>query len=124
MEAPSRGTPLTRLEHSPHCSAQSLAICRTEGETMRTLMIVAATAALMPGIAGAQVRNDVAYCRQLAATYEYYIGRSEKSAFDDLRRGSLDGQVAASQCQSSTPDAIRVLELKLRNGKIDLPPRS
>jgi hypothetical protein len=69
-------------------------------------------------------QGDVAYCRALAAAYVHYIGRSETSPYDDVRRGSLDGQVAASQCvPGRTAEAIAVLEQKLRNGKVSLPPR-
>jgi hypothetical protein len=90
---------------------------------MRISMMLAAAAAFLPIVAAAQGQSDVAYCRQLAGTYEHYIGRSEKSAYEDVRRGSLDAQVAATQCQSRTAEAIQVLELRLRNGKVSLPPR-
>ena len=74
--------------------------------------------------AGPAPQIDIAYCQALAATYVHYIGRSEASPYDDVRRGSLDGQVAASQCvPGRTAEAIAVLEQKLRNGRVGLPPR-
>ena len=85
--------------------------------------IIAAVA--LPTVAFAQSpQGEMAYCQALASTYEHYIGRSEASPYKDVRRGSLDGQVAASQCvPGRTAEAIPVLEQKLRNGKLNLPPR-
>lgn len=92
---------------------------------MRMFLACLAAAATLPAVASAQtVQSDVAYCQALASTYEYYIGRSEFSTDRDVRRGSLDGQVAASQCvPGRTAEAIPVLEQKLRDGKFTLPPR-
>jgi hypothetical protein len=86
---------------------------------------VAATAVVLPTLAFAQSpQAEMAYCLTLASTYERYIGRSETSPYHDVRRGSLDGQVAAAQCVPGlTAEAIPVLEQKLRNGKVTLPPR-
>ena len=88
---------------------------------MRSVLIVLGVA-MIPSLAAAQApREEVAYCRQLAHSYEHYIGRSEKSPDHDIRRGTLDAQMAAAQCDSRTADAIRVLEQSLRNGKVALP---
>lgn len=85
--------------------------------------IVAAVAAPTAALAQS-AQSELAYCQVLASTYVHYIGRSETSPYDDVRRGSLDGQVAASQCvPGRTAEAIPVLERKLRNGKVTLPPR-
>ncbi len=87
---------------------------------------VAAALAAVPTMAFAQPsqQSEMAYCQALASTYVHYIGRSEASPYNDVRRGSLDGQVAASQCvPGRTAEAIPVLEQKLRNGKVTLPPR-
>jgi hypothetical protein len=92
---------------------------------MRILTVCIAAAATVPTTAFAQSPQDeIAYCQALASTYVHYIGRSETSPYNDVRRGSLDGQVAASQCvPGRTAEAIAVLEQKLRNGKVTLPPR-
>jgi hypothetical protein len=92
---------------------------------MRIVTDFVAAAIALPTVAFAQAPDgDLAYCRSLASTYERYIGRSEASPYHDIRRGSLDGQVAASQCAPGrTAEAIPVLEQKLRNGKVTLPPR-
>jgi hypothetical protein len=89
---------------------------------MRTLVLLAV---LLPTVALAQSPPaDVTYCNRLASLYVYYIGRSEAGPFDDLRRGSIDNQVAASQCnQGRTAEAIPVLERVLRNNGFALPPR-
>ena len=90
---------------------------------MRILVLLAV---LLPTVALAQSPPaDVAYCSRLAALYVHYIGRSEAGPYDDVRRGSLDNQVAASQCkQGRTAEAIPVLERVLRNNGFTLPPRS
>jgi hypothetical protein len=97
---------------------------------LRTTTTVLATALLVASCTGTgqvqetgQTPADVAYCQKLATAYEYYIGRSEWSARDDVRRGNLDAQVAASRCRSGTADSIRVLERELRNNGFALPPR-
>ena len=93
---------------------------------MRILAACIAAAIALPAAAFAQSpqQGEIAYCQALASIYVHYIGRSEASPYDDLRRGSLDGQVAASQCvPGRTAQAIPVLEQKLRNGKVTLPPR-
>lgn len=92
---------------------------------MRTFAACIAAAVALPTAAFAQPpQGEMAYCQALASTYVHYIGRSEASPYKDVRRGSLDGQVAASQCvPGRTAEAISVLEQKLRNGKVTLPPR-
>ena len=92
---------------------------------MRILTACVAAAVALPTAATAQSpQGEMAYCQALASMYVHYIGRSEASPYDDVRRGSLDGQVAASQCvPGRTAGAIAVPEQKLRNGKVTLPPR-
>jgi len=92
---------------------------------MRIFVACLAAAVAVPTMALAQpAQDETAYCQALAATYVHYIGRSEASPYNDVRRGSLDGQVAASQCvRGRSAAAIPVLEQKLRNGKVTLPPR-
>jgi len=92
---------------------------------MRIVAACIAAAVASPTMAFAQSpQGEMAYCQALASTYVHYIGRSEASPYDDVRRGSLDGQVAASQCvPGRTAEAIPVLEQKLRNGRVTLPPR-
>ena len=92
---------------------------------MRIVAACIAAVVALPAVAFARSPQDeMAYCQALASTYVHYIGRSEASPYDDVRRGSLDGQVAASQCvPGRTAEAIAVLEQKLRNGKVSLPPR-
>jgi|HubBroStandDraft_5_1064220.scaffolds.fasta_scaffold136354_2 hypothetical protein len=84
--------------------------------------IAALALVLLPTAVSAQT-PDVAYCKQLAGTYEQYVGRSEKSADKDDRRGDLSGQVAMTQCDQNTADSIRTLEQRLKDAKVDLPTR-
>lgn len=87
--------------------------------TLLLLALLLPTAALAEGSP-----NDVAYCNRLADLYVHYIGRSEAGPYDDIRRGSNDTQVAASQCrQGITATAIPVLERVLRDNGFTLPPR-
>ncbi|CAN5516464.1 hypothetical protein BH10PSE6_BH10PSE6_32980 [soil metagenome] len=89
------------------------------------LATVLLAGALLPAMAIAQSSPaDLAYCNRLADSYYRYIGRSESSPIDDVRRGSLDTQVAAAQCrEGKTAQAIPVLERVLRNNGFTLPPR-
>jgi hypothetical protein len=92
--------------------------------TAMRIFLILVLAGLVPGAALAQSpATDVTYCRQLAALYVHYIGRSEAGPYDDVRRGSLDNQVAASQCATQTASAIPVLERVLLNNRFSLPPR-
>jgi hypothetical protein len=90
---------------------------------MRTTAFLLAL--LLPTAALAQSSAaDVVYCNRLADLYVHYLGRSESSPYDDLRRGSLDTQVAAAQCREGiTVTAIPILERELRNNGFTLPPR-
>lgn len=89
------------------------------------LMLVPLALLLSPAVAvGQPSRTDIDYCNRLADLYVHYIGRSEASPYDDVRRGSNDTQVAAAQCrQGITGPAIPVLERVLRNNGFTLPPR-
>jgi hypothetical protein len=88
---------------------------------MRTAFLLAV---LLPATALAQAPPaDVAYCNRLADLYERYIGRNEFSP-RSFSRGSLDGDVASTQCRASRPEpAIPVLERVLRSNGFTLPPR-
>ena len=90
---------------------------------MRTAF--ALVAFLLPATAFAQpTAADFAYCNHLADLYVKYIGRSEASPYEDVRRGSLDTQVAAAQCrQGITAPAIPVLERSLLSNGFALPAR-
>jgi hypothetical protein len=85
------------------------------------LSIMAAAVTLSPVVVSAQ-GGDAAYCKALSEKYETYLanmttGRSPQP-------DSVDGRVALEQCKAGNAVAsIPVLEQKLRNAKIDLPPR-
>ncbi len=89
--------------------------------TIRIRLLAMALAACSPLAAVAQ-GGDAAYCKALSEKYETYlanmsIGRSPQP-------DSVDGRVALEQCKAgNTVASIPVLEQKLRNAKIDLPPR-
>ena len=82
---------------------------------------VLAMAAVIPFGASAQT-SDADYCRALMQKYETYIANMSygMSPMPD----AIDGRVAVEQCKAGNPAAgIPVLEKKLRNARIDLPPR-
>jgi hypothetical protein len=71
---------------------------------------------------------DTAYCQSLIDNYTTYVGsvggtlggNSERSAPADL-----DAKVAIAQCQEgNTGPAIPVLEQKLRDARVAVPPRT
>jgi hypothetical protein len=83
--------------------------------------LVPAVAALLPLGASAQT-GDAGYCRALSQKYEAYI--SSKTTGRTPGQGTVDGSVAIEQCKAGdTAAGIPVLEQKLRDARIDLPPR-
>lgn len=86
--------------------------------------LLALLAGLLPAGAFAQSpAGDVAYCNRLADLYERYIGRSADAPSRPNLGGSLDADVAASQCRQGNPSGIPALERVLRNNGFTLPPR-
>ena len=64
--------------------------------------------------------SDAAYCKALVQKYETYLGTMSTSRTPE----SADARMAVNQCNASNAAGIPVLEQKLRNARIDLPPRS
>jgi hypothetical protein len=90
---------------------------------MRTASLIL-LASLAPAAAFAQSSAaDLAYCNRLADVYERYIGRNEFSTNREFGRGSLDGDVASTQCRHGNASGIPVLERVLRGNGFSLPPR-
>ena len=88
--------------------------------TVRIRLFSMALAACSPLAALAQ-SGDATYCKALAEKYETYLNNmtSGKSPKQD----SVDGRVALEQCKKGNAAGIPTLEQKLRNAKLDLPPR-
>jgi len=63
--------------------------------------------------------SDADYCKALIAQYETYVNKASRGR--DV--GSPDGAIAIEQCRAGNPAGIPVLEQKLKNARIDLPPR-
>jgi hypothetical protein len=80
----------------------------------------AAVAALLPFGAFAQT-SDADYCKALTQKYETYV--SNMSVGRSAGSGTIDASVAISQCRDGNTAGIPVLEKKLRDARIDLPPR-
>jgi hypothetical protein len=83
--------------------------------------LMPAAAVLLSSGASAQA-NDADYCKALTQKYETYI--SNMSVGHSAGPGSIDASVAIAQCRDgNTAAGIPVLERKLRDARIDLPPR-
>lgn len=72
--------------------------------------------------------RDAAYCQALVDKYTTYVGSVGGSLGGTADRGikaDLDAKVAISQCQEgNTGPAIPVLEQKLRDAGVAVPPRA
>jgi hypothetical protein len=70
---------------------------------------------------------DAAYCQSLVNLYTTYAGTVGGSLGGNTRGGEpadLDAKVAIAQCQEGNPGpAIPVLEQKLRDSRVAVPPR-
>ena len=91
-----------------------------------TKTLVAALVLLAPAsaFAGPVDTSDAAYCTALANQYVRYVGHDVGSSRRVRDRGSIEGQVAVSQCRSGQATAaIPVLERELTNAKVALPHR-
>jgi len=85
------------------------------------LSIVTAAVILSPVVVSAQT-GDAAYCRALGDKYQTYVSnmQSGRSPMPE----SPDVGIAIDQCsKGNTAAGIPVLEQKLRNARVDLPPR-
>jgi hypothetical protein len=78
-------------------------------------------------VATAASPADAAYCQSLVNLYTTYAGNVGGSLGGHTRGGppaDLDAKVAIAQCQEGNPEpAIPVLEQKLRDNRIAVPPR-
>jgi hypothetical protein len=85
--------------------------------------VAAAFVMSIPMIASAQTKmSDADYCKALGDKYQTYVAnmQSGRSPMPE----SADIRVAMDQCKSgNTTAGIPVLEQKLRNAKVELPPR-
>ena len=87
--------------------------------TMRMICLAAALAV----VSAAQAQgDDASYCKALGDKYMTYV--SNMQAGRSPMPESPDVRIAIDQCnKGNTAAGIPVLEQKLRNAKIDLPPR-
>lgn len=80
-------------------------------------------AVVVPAVASAQGKmSDADYCKALGDKYKTYVSnmQSGRSPMPE----PADVQVAVDNCKSgNTAAGIPVLEQRLKNAKIDLPPR-
>lgn len=96
--------------------------------TLRATLLPAATIGglLLAAVAHAQGNAaDMKYCSALVDRYVTYVGSSEFSPqTPGTSRTDPEARFAISRCQQGdTATAIPILELRLRNAKINLPAR-
>jgi hypothetical protein len=93
----------------------------TTRNVMKSIHWLVLLAVLIPVGASAQM-SDADYCKALTQKYEVYI--SNISVGRSPTPGAIDGTIAIDKCKSgNTAAGIPVLEKKLRDAKVDLPPR-
>ena len=81
----------------------------------------AVLAMAFPLMASAQ-GNDVAYCMALGEAYETYTANMTRGR--SVMPEPADARIAMEQCKTgNTAAAIPVLEQKLKNARVTLPPR-
>ncbi len=79
-------------------------------------------AALVLPLSATAKSSDATYCQALARAYQRYVVKVD--AGHTVQRGALDGSVALEQCRAGNVAGIPVLERKLRDAGVELPPRS
>lgn len=97
--------------------------CTTSGQGGGTAGSGLQTAVPPPGMTAAQ---GAAYCSTLAQTYGEYVGTFGGYLGGDSRGGEaadLDARVAIASCQDGNyASGIPVLQQKLRDAKVNVPP--
>lgn len=81
---------------------------------------------LLPTLVGAQdLASEQRYCAALLDKYLRYAGVTEYPGTPGKLSNDNQAGLAQAECQSgNTTAGIAILERKLRNAKLDLPPRS
>jgi hypothetical protein len=79
---------------------------------------------VLVSVAASAQTSDAAYCKVLFDKYQAYVANMSVSVGRTLNPGTVDAELAMSQCKAgNTAAGIPVLEKKLRDARIDLPPR-
>ncbi len=73
---------------------------------------------------GGYATADMEYCARLSELYIRYVGRAEGGPSAPVPPDVVGGTALAQCKEGRTDEAIPVLERKLRNARITLPPRS
>ena len=89
-------------------------------------LVIACAAVALPVAANAQQASraaDLRYCARLSDLYVRYVGRSEAGPHAPVKP-DVNGGVALAKCnEGDAATAIPILERKLVNAGITLPPR-
>lgn len=73
-------------------------------------------------MAAAAATDDATYCKALAAKYDDLV--ANRGGARGATQTGIETSVALDQCKDGNPAGIPVLEKKLRDLKIELPPRT
>ncbi len=95
---------------------------RVYGRAMKNKVMLLGFALALALPATPSAADDAAYCRALVAKYELLVADSRGGR--SRNQGGVDTSVALEQCKSGNPAGIPVIEQKLRDSKIELPPRN
>jgi hypothetical protein len=91
---------------------------------IRSRVVVGLLALLSPTALFAEPESDRLYCQALIDKYTRYVGTSEFSGLAGMFFNDGDGRLAIAKCrEGDTATGIPILECRLRNAKVDLPPR-
>lgn len=93
-----------------------------QGTDMKNNLVLLGIVVALVAPFTASANDDAAYCRALVAKYESLVADSRGGR--SRNQGGADTSVALEQCKSGNPAGIPVIEQKLRDSKITLPPRN
>ena len=94
-----------------------------ESAMLRRLFLLVVLLLAAP-VAYGQSRSDQAYCEELVYLYERYVGSSTFGPRKPVPQPDVEARWAMSRCDARDPaPAIPILERKLTNARMTLPPR-
>ncbi|MFI5000174.1 MAG: hypothetical protein ACHQK9_09870 [Reyranellales bacterium] len=96
---------------------------------MLRVAFLATLVAALPCVAYAQGNTssaaDLRYCQALSERYMRYVSGDEFSSRRSARSTEVEGSVAVAKCrEGDAATAIPILERKLVNARVGLPPRN
>jgi hypothetical protein len=105
---------------------RTIGTANREASMDRAFVIATLAVVLSPTLAHSQdLRREQQYCAALLDKYLRYAGVTEYPGTPGKLSNDNQAGLAQARCQAGDTNAgIAILERKLRNAKLDLPPRS